>query len=298
MNLIQMEYFLEAAREGNFTTAAKQLYVSQPALSKQIALLETELKTQLFFREHRNVSLTPPGQVLYEELTRISDSLQRSMEAAREAGRRFNQRISIGCLETISTKAFLLPLLQRFQRRYPDYRIDTGRYAFRELIQMLGTHQLDFIFTLSFEQALLEELGYTCCRVEPRQACLVCSPSYVHAEQLRRGDLALEDAVLLTISRAVSAGAMDRALDSCRNLHIEVREVVEVPNVASLISNLVLGRGIAFLDRSAADMAEGALEFHALPSEDHLFFVICAWNRRHLNQAGSAFRSLLVGCRE
>ncbi len=67
MNLTQVEYFLEAAKCLNFTAAARTLYVSQPALSKQIALLEKELGVPLFHRENRRVELTEAGICLAAE---------------------------------------------------------------------------------------------------------------------------------------------------------------------------------------------------------------------------------------
>ena len=59
MNMIQMKYFITAAKCLNFTKAADKLFITQPALSRQIASMEAELNMQLFIRNNRSVRLTP-----------------------------------------------------------------------------------------------------------------------------------------------------------------------------------------------------------------------------------------------
>ena len=66
MELKQLHYFLKVAEFLNFSRAAEALYISQPALSYQIAELERELGTELFTRDRRKVYLTPAGMALVE----------------------------------------------------------------------------------------------------------------------------------------------------------------------------------------------------------------------------------------
>ena len=61
MNLTKIRYFVEVARCGNFSEAARRLYTAQPNVSKQIAQMEQELDFPLFVRSRRSVTLTPAG---------------------------------------------------------------------------------------------------------------------------------------------------------------------------------------------------------------------------------------------
>ena len=76
-NLSQYKIFYEVARTGNISRAARELYISQPAISKAISKLEDSLGLSLFSRSSRGVQLTPEGQVLFEHAAEAFDALNR-----------------------------------------------------------------------------------------------------------------------------------------------------------------------------------------------------------------------------
>ncbi len=76
-HLSQYRIFYEVARCGNISRAAKELYISQPAISKAIGKLEESLGTRLFLRNSRGVQLTPEGNVLFQHVAAAFDSLSR-----------------------------------------------------------------------------------------------------------------------------------------------------------------------------------------------------------------------------
>ena len=74
-NLSQYKIFYEVAKTGNISKAAKELYISQPAISKAIGKLEDCLNTDLFTRNSRGVQLTEEGQILFEHTHRAFEEL-------------------------------------------------------------------------------------------------------------------------------------------------------------------------------------------------------------------------------
>ena len=71
MNTRQMEVFVNIVRFGNFSNAAKKMYLSQPAVSSNIDMLEKELEAKLFIRQGRKASLTEKGQLFYEHCLKV-----------------------------------------------------------------------------------------------------------------------------------------------------------------------------------------------------------------------------------
>lgn len=119
MNSIQLEYFLSIAQNGSFTAAARKLYISQPALSKQIRLLEEELGTFLFLRLPHGIVLTPEGKKLKEEAQVILERLKNIPVSLNTLHKTVSGELNIVCGNYLSRK--ILPdLLKRLLARYPS----------------------------------------------------------------------------------------------------------------------------------------------------------------------------------
>src|SRR5215207_1407633 len=111
VHLRDLRSFLAVVDELSFTRAAEVLFVSQPALSKQVRALETRLDAELFTRGHRSIALTVAGSALVAPARRIVaewDGAMAAVEAAGEAVRRtlvvgFHTRIGRGLVPAITT---------------------------------------------------------------------------------------------------------------------------------------------------------------------------------------------------
>jgi DNA-binding transcriptional LysR family regulator len=80
-----LRYFVAVAEELHFTRAAERLYLSQPALSKQIRMLERQLGAELFERDRHGVALTPVGVALLPHARRVLAAWDEGREAAEQA---------------------------------------------------------------------------------------------------------------------------------------------------------------------------------------------------------------------
>ena len=87
---MQLETFLRVADAGSFNKAAEELYITPPAVTKQINLLEADLGVPLFIRTHRGLILTEGGKSLYQDTKYIiqycKDSVERAKNAMEEKG--------------------------------------------------------------------------------------------------------------------------------------------------------------------------------------------------------------------
>lgn len=118
-----LHYFLTVAREGSVTGAAKALHITQPTLSRQMALLEEETGVKLFIRGSRPLSLTDEGLLLRrraEEILALLEKTQTEISAQEEL---VEGTISIGCGELASVK-LLTELMERFSQRHPRVSFD------------------------------------------------------------------------------------------------------------------------------------------------------------------------------
>lgn len=119
MELRHLKYFVSVAQSLNFTRAAAQNFVAQSALSGQIAGLERELGSALFYRNSRSVSLTEAGRVLLPLAQRIlADVDIAQMEMAALAGLR-QGTLRLGLIQTPATSVDVIDVIGEFHQRYP-----------------------------------------------------------------------------------------------------------------------------------------------------------------------------------
>lgn len=141
-SLKQIRYFLSVADLGGFTPAAAALFVAQPALSRQIALLEAELGFPLFLREARGVRLTPAGALYRDRVLGIEQMLA---AAAEEGGQLASGEAGVlRLLHSSSIPAVsLLPAIQQFLATSPKARIDLDRIASETQISEVAAGKAD-----------------------------------------------------------------------------------------------------------------------------------------------------------
>lgn len=144
MNLYHLRYFLEAARELNFARAARNLYISPPAMSRSIDLLERSLKKKLFVRTKRHVALNTDGEFLKGRAEKIYDEI----EGARielEGASLSPAMLRIGCREMITHYLLPRPLLE-FKKRHPQTKFGIHELEPARMADALKKDQLDFGF--------------------------------------------------------------------------------------------------------------------------------------------------------
>lgn len=116
-------YFLTVAREQNITNAAKALHITQPTLSRQIAILEDEIGAKLFIRDSRPLTLTDEGLLLRrraEEILELVEKTELEVSARKE---QVEGTVSIGCGELASVK-LLTELIANFSQQHPRVVFD------------------------------------------------------------------------------------------------------------------------------------------------------------------------------
>ncbi len=123
MEIRVLRYFLEVAREGNITHAAKRLHITQPTLSKQIKDLEEELGKKLFVRTNMNVSMTPEGMLLRKRAEEILTLVDKTVDEFKGLDDLIGGTVRIGCAESYLNK-YLARAVKRARVKYPGLYVD------------------------------------------------------------------------------------------------------------------------------------------------------------------------------
>ena len=164
VTLKQLRYFVVVADELSFTRAAERLYVSQPALSVQIASLERALGLPLFRRTSRSVELTDSGRSLSEDLTHVFGQLDRAIERAERIHER--DRATLRMVYTASVAYQALPLLlDRFAIGHPEVRVLTTQEWSTQAVDAVRAGRADVALVREFTP--VDGLAAEVVRLEP-----------------------------------------------------------------------------------------------------------------------------------
>ncbi|MBP3699466.1 MAG: LysR family transcriptional regulator [Oscillospiraceae bacterium] len=188
MTLNQLKYFIAVVRCLSFTEAAKSLFMTQPALSRQIQAMEAELGTQLFIRDKKTLKLTPGGSALYSKLPDFLRQYEEMMEDARNANRDFEGQLRIGFLDIYDASQLFPPVVEAFQRSHGGVRLTMERFSLGELPERLYEGKLDIICTYGF--SLFDKPDLVTVNVQKFDSCVMFNKDHPLAN---KPDLTMDD---------------------------------------------------------------------------------------------------------
>ncbi len=243
MDIQHLKYFVEVAKQRNFTKASQVLLVSQPSISKMIKSLEDELKVTLLDRSERQINLTDAGVIVYEQALKILQSFEDVYASVNELVQTKTGTIKLGLMPTTGV-LFFPNILAGFKKDYPQIDIQMVEYSAKQLKQKVEKGELDLgitvlpVHTEHFEAIplLSEELV----------VLADCEHWLADRESVRLSDLKNESYILLTEDYDLH----DVVQQACRQSGFEPA-VAYKSSLWDLIGEMVATRlGISLIPRS------------------------------------------------
>ncbi|MBR4693651.1 MAG: LysR family transcriptional regulator [Bacilli bacterium] len=145
-NLELYKTFYFVAKNNSITQASNELMVSQPAVSKAIKTLESDLNTSLFNRNKDGVSLTNAGELLYAKINKAMELIISAEEDLDGLNNLEQGTINIGAGNTIMQR-FLMPYIKEFHNKYPKINVIVHTVVTDELIKRAQVGLVDIVFT-------------------------------------------------------------------------------------------------------------------------------------------------------
>lgn len=257
MTLNQLECFTVLAQRLNFTQAADDLFMTQPALSRTISALEQELDVQLFYRNSRSVSLTPAGTVFLQECPAILESYRHSLESARLAQQGYIGQISLGVLRD-AFDPLVVDLCRAMGEAYPKVRVLLREYSHSQLFRRFSDGKLDAIVNFGMDLIPGETESVVLSR---NQQCVVVSAGSPLARRPHIRMEELREEKFIAMSRTASQPGHDFLWKMAADAGFVPNVVAEANYLQSLLMLVACGVGVTTLTDDLAYLSQGRTAF-------------------------------------
>ncbi|MBQ9115557.1 MAG: LysR family transcriptional regulator [Clostridia bacterium] len=259
-NLSLYRIFLETARSGSISAAARRLYVTQPAVSVGIIQLESELGVKLFFRTSKGIKLTQEGETLYEYVANAMNFLESGEDKLRELNNLDGGVLRVGASD-MTLKFYLLDYLERFHREHPRVRLTVSNNPTPSTVEELKNGIIDFC-VISEPSREDDEIVYE--RVKKIRDIIVCSPEKLAS--LPKGPQKLSELLSLQTFVMLDRGTSTRKYQESWMKRCGVDEDHLQPDIELATSDLVvefakrgMGIGCVVEEFAKEDIAAGRL---------------------------------------
>ena len=275
MNFNQLHYFVETAAHLNLSKAAERLYISQPALSRQIQALEDSLGVTLFQRSNRGLTLTPAGQLLLDAADQLFRQERELIYRLRSANSDTLAQIKIGFTNDVFSQK-LNNFILHYTKNHSPQKFLLSRYNWLSLRNAASRCATDLIFCISngiegipdlVTHTLLEAHNNI---VLPRNHPLACQ-SVIHMHDLR-------DTVFIFPNGIFKSGPLE-VISACAKYGFQPTISYEHAILDSVLLDVAMGRGTTVLMPGLLPTSYEA-DLVTIPCPDlSLSKFVVAWNK-------------------
>ncbi|MCD8123368.1 MAG: LysR family transcriptional regulator [Clostridiales bacterium] len=285
-NLSQYRIFYAVAKAGNISKAAKELYISQPAISKSVSKLEDSLNTTLFTRNSRGVQLTEEGRILYEHTKAAFEQLTQGEQELKRIREFHLGHIRIGVSNTLC-RFIMVNYLKNFIEKYPHIRISIASQSTIHTISMLENEQIDI--GLVARPSVHRNLSFL--PVMDIEDIFAATPSYLENLRLREGrdcDVFQVGNIMLLDKNNGTRKYID---DYMAVSNITANSLLEVTTLDLLIEFTRIGLGIGSVIKEFVrdDLDSGRLVQLRLDTPIHKRTIGFAWQPNRSSRALETF---------
>lgn len=283
MNDLQIEYFMAAAENLSFTKTANEKFVSQPAVSKQISAMETELGVELFERGHNFARLTPAGRLFYEYFRKYKDEMGLLKKQIREGNKDEMLEVKIGCGSGWTRADFFSKTLKKMPEAVNNYRLCLESYAFHQIMPALSKNEIDIGITVSTDVDLLPTLEISILTEVPQVILYSMEHPLAEKQNVTPGDFRNE--VFFVPQSDRTTFIVDLVNSFCEPYGFTPK-IRAVRNTESLLMNVHCGQGVAITDFWTLQMG-GTLYRYVLLEATHT--IMAVWKKNNQNPLVPAF---------
>ena len=290
MELRHLRYFVAVAECGSFRAAAERIHITQPAITRQIQDLESEVGIALLRRTTTGVVLTPAGERFMREVRPALAVLNAAPRLARRVADGLEGSLRLGFVENSSWEGLVPDAFARYQEQAPDIHLELLPLNSPEQIDMIVADRMDGGFIYAFdahppEITVIPLIAKNVVLAVPRQWGWPADRSIIARD--------LNDTPMVAFPRQTYPGYYDYLIETCRNAGLTLNVVQEVSTEAAMLSLVSAGIGASIVNAANLSRPPARVQFLELADLPMRVPLAFAYRQAHDNPALTRFIAML-----
>ena len=257
-NLNLYKIFYEVAKNKSISAASKNMYISQPAISKAIKNLETDLGVVLFYRTLNGTVLTEKGQELFEYVEEAFNNFRAAEKKMNENKNLEKGSLSVGIPSHIAS-FYLMNRIVKFHEKYSKIDVTVVNRPSSELLKLLENNEIDFVIdTMSFKDEL------DCFNVKKLTTLSHCFVALKDSELVEeKEEYSLSDLSKVPLILPVFHSSHRQHLDSlAKDNNVSLENILSIETSELIYSMVKKGLGVGYIlyDMVKLDIDNGKLK--------------------------------------
>jgi len=279
INETNVKCFLVLAETLNFTKAAKKLYMTQQAVSKNISKLEKEMGFPLFVRTHHFVVLTRAGESFYKLLSGFKTAFDETVRENREYYSKLYRTLRVGYLAWLDLTRYIQKSTDLFSSEVPGVKYYGGSFSKDDLFENLYNKNLDLIVTYGAFAPRISGLKKAVL-MKTRNVLIVSTGNPLAADEATYKEF-LKEPLIVTSFQNESLSETNKRVDRLiKKYGLSPPEIKIVPNLETAYTETELGHGIMISTELSRILSSSRIKKYPLDSTETL---VCLWRQDEEN---------------
>lgn len=261
MELKTLKSFITVAKHKSFSEAARELHTVQPAISRQISALESELEVSLFSRNSREVVITEAGVQLLKEAKVILALTEQTKTQVKRAhygqlGTLNIAHLSSACL------TFMATLVRTYKSAFPQVHVTLFEMTVTEQIQALKDDRIDIAFSRPLPNAIADEFTYHNLYIDKLVAVVNQSHAFANKQSMPLSQL--KNQAFIIFNRDEAMGLFDETIMQCKQAGFSPNIISQPRHMQTLVTEVAAGLGVAIAPYCVRKLYSEGCHFIAL----------------------------------
>lgn len=261
MDIKTLKSFMAVAKHQSFSEAARELYTVQPAISRQVSSLETELGVVLFNRTSREVTITPAGEQLLKDgavILALAEQAKIQVKRAHDGqiGTLNIAHLSSACL------TFMTTLVRSYKEKFPHVHVSLFEMTVTEQIEAFNNDRIDIGFSRPLPSAIADD--FISHNIYIDKLVAIVNQSHALADRQTIDLVQLKDEKFVIFNRDEALGLFDETITLCKQAGFSPNIISQPKHMQTLVTEVAAGLGVAVAPYCVRKLYSDGCHFMAL----------------------------------